>query len=104
MSGDLSGFYLCPDYAGQGLRVLLLAEAKWTRFLRERAGLPESPFFTRPRRTGEPQTHPNGHPWGWVYLPSEALLDEVRWLTAEGFQQFKCALESAVSSHAIKVK
>lgn len=98
MLGDrksVSAFYLCPDFNGAGPRVFLLAESKWTSFLKTKAGLPAKPFYTRERRDSEPETHPNGHPWGWLYKPEEALLDERRWLDDAAYECFEASLRGA---------
>lgn len=92
-----AGFYLCPDFQGQGPRVFLISEAKWTSFLRSRAGLPGEAFYVRPRREFEPDTHPNGHPWAWLYKPEEALLDEKRWLSEGEFKDFESRLRGALA-------
>lgn len=56
-------------------------------------GISSEPFFVRERRSTEPDTYPNGHPWGWVYQIADVLKDEVRWLTADQYQDFDAALE-----------
>jgi len=97
-------FYWRDDYAGKGPVVILLAERKWTSFLKMRAGFTAQaqPFFTRPRREGEPETHANGHPWAWIYGPDEVLKDEVRWLESDEFEALKTALEVAKTNAKLR--
>ncbi len=33
----------------------------------QKAGITGAPFWERPARPGEPEIHPNGQPWAWVY-------------------------------------
>jgi hypothetical protein len=91
-----ASFYLVDNLAGKGPRVVLLVERRWTSFLKMRAGFPALPFYTRPRRESEPDTHPNGHPWAWVYQPEDCLRDEARWLGADDYAEMKEALAAAL--------
>lgn len=56
------------------------------------AGVHSAPFFVRESRTTEPETYPNGHPWGWVYQIADVLKDEVRWLTPEQYEELDTSL------------
>lgn len=103
-SSNLVGFYLCENFSDQGRRVLLLAESKWTSYLRMRAKIPDKPFYTRQRRETEPETHPNGHPWGWVYKPEDVLRDESRWLSQNDFGLLKESLSAALLQAPSQVK
>lgn len=103
LADGVSSFYFCPDLAGKGPRVALLVEEKWTAFLKARAGLPKTPFFSRQRRVSEPTAHANGQPWAWLYSPADVLKDEVRWLDGESFEELRLALEGAVHD-ALTVK
>lgn len=93
----MSGFYACPNLAGRRIAVVLLSEQKWTSFLKMHGGIPSKPFYARPSRPSEPATHPNGHPWAWLYTPEEALKDEARWLPADEYARFEQALKRAVA-------
>lgn len=99
-----ASFYLCENFDGKGVRVVLLVESKWTAYLKGRAGFPASPFFSRPRRDSEPETHPNGHPWAWLYTPEDALKDEARQLPPADFEEFREALEGAVEDARSRLK
>lgn len=88
-----SAFFLCPNYQGKGRKVLLISGKRWTDAMLKHTGISSEPFFVRERRSTEPDTYPNGHPWGWVYQIADVLKDEVRWLTADQYQDFDAALE-----------
>lgn len=91
-----ASFYLQDDYAGKGPMVILLVERNWTAFLKMRSGFPALPFFSRPKRESEPDTHANGHPWAWLYKPEDALKDEARWLDAAEYAELEAALKAVL--------
>lgn len=83
----------------QGPCIVLLVSTKWTRFLRERAGVVGEPVFEREALSNEPDTHANGHPYGWLYSDVEqALADERRLLAGQADLAQQCcdALRKAV--------
>lgn len=97
---DLVGFYLRDDE--KGVSIILLVERKWPSFLKMRAGFTAPPFFSRPRRACEPETHANGHPWAWVYKPEDVLKDEVRWLATDEYDKLKIALAEALHDASLR--
>lgn len=79
--------------------MILLCGSRWRPAMMAHYGAIGEPFYVRPRRKSEPETYPNGHPWGWVYTVQDALKDEVRQMSAEQFAQFKERLGQAVAIH-----
>lgn len=92
----LASFYLVDDFARRGPMVVLLTERRWTSFLKMKAGFPPTPFYSRPRRDTEPETHPNGHPWAWLYSPDDVLKDEGRFLPESELAELAEALKGAL--------
>jgi hypothetical protein len=92
-----SAFFLCPNYQGKGRRVVLISGTRWTDAMLKHVGIKSEPFFVREKRTTEPDTYPNGHPWGWAYQVADVLKDEVRWLTQEQYRELDESLERELS-------
>lgn len=65
-------------------------------------GVLDAPFFVRDRRSNEPESMPNGHPWGWVYKIEDVAKDECRYLSAQEMQEFTRCLSSAIEAQETK--
>lgn len=95
----MARFFYRADFGGKGPCVVMITSRRWNGYLLRQAGLDGDPFFERPARAVEPDTHPNGHPWAWLYRrPELALADEARVLDAAGLERFAHQLERAVRS------
>ena len=90
-----TGFFFCTDYASKGPRVVLLTGSRWTARMAAHCGITDAPFFVRQARASEPETYPNGHPWGWVYKPDDVVKDESRYLDQESLAALVASLEVA---------
>jgi hypothetical protein len=90
----LASFYLASLPGESGLVVAILVGSKWTDFLRRHSHITGEPFFEREALPGEPDLHPNGHPFGWFYRSvEELLLDEARWLSPGQLRELMRRLE-----------
>lgn len=76
--------------------VVALVRTRWTPFLLRQAGFLAEPIHERASVDIEPDQHPNGHPFAWVYFqPAEAVLDEERLAGADSAAQLQRAIAQA---------
>lgn len=78
-----AAFYFVQNYQSKGARVILLVGPRWTDPMRRHYGISTPPFYVRRAHTAEPDTDSSGHPFGWVYTPTEMLAEEERWSSDE---------------------
>jgi hypothetical protein len=96
--GRAAEFYFCPNFKQKGPRVLLLVGPAWKEAMRKHYGAPGKPFFVRPAMPHEPNTYPNGHPWGWACKPEEILLDEARWTPPQTVELMQRLLDEEIAA------
>lgn len=91
-------FFIAPNFQGKGPRVLVLVGPSWTPTMRRHYGATGKPFYSRQALSIEPDTDVRKHPWGWVYKPSDLLLEEARWSTPETMRLLKSQLSAALEA------
>jgi hypothetical protein len=91
-----AAYYFCPDYCGQGPRVVLLVGTAWREPMRRHYGVNRAPFSSRSASPSEPSTYPNKHPWGWVFAPANAHKYEAHFRPPEALEEFELALRREI--------
>lgn len=80
----VTSFFYCPAIKGRPACVIRTAGGMWNSYLLQMAGIYRPAFFSRESFAWEPDTHNNGHPFGWVYKdPEKAMAHEAHYQTPE---------------------
>lgn len=105
MMKGVARFYFQRGFGERGDCFLVLSGGRWTNYMMQRLGIDSQPIFERASQPHEPDSLPNGHPYGWLYKSAEELLkDERRWLNAEQVYALTRAVEGAISTAALETE
>ncbi len=90
----VTSFFYCPAIKGRPACVIRTAGGMWNAYLLQMAGIYRSAFFSRDSFDWEPETHSNGHPFGWVYKdPEKSMEHEAHYQTREAMASLQLAFE-----------